>query len=381
MGILQVQDKNNRYAKLQAFMSEQGIDALVGCGEGAVKYLGGEFINTRWTMVCAFRDSEPVAFVAGPGREYLLTAIHKNMEDYWIKDFRINSPRAISQLIIERAGASAKVGMTQADFPAGFYFAIRAALPEASLVDITGSFQKIRRCKTGNEIELLRRSTRCVDACCRGLQNFLKPGLTEIEIWGFLEGIMRSYGSPDTLNQTCVDKRDISSVMPCWCHTQRPLERGDLIAAEITSSAGGYWTQKIMTISLGRPEPIVKDMNVAGQQAIKRAAAAVKPGIRAHELVTLMDQTIEAAGFLSPRQFLTGPQGHLSGLEVDEGLPFDMDGEFVLEEGMLFVLHPGVAVRGWTPGDYGIFGPGTMFLVTRDGAESLNEFPNDIMVI
>lgn len=380
MGVLTREDKQYRYGKMREFMSREGIDAMLCSGEGAIRYIAGHYYNTKWVQTLMFRDSDPVALVALPGREYLLTSVQKYEEDYWVKDSRINSPETVRDILLERVGAAARVGVTLGDIPAGAYLTLKKMLPDMTFVDITGSFKKIRRCKTGGELELLRLSPASVDACCAGISEFLKPGMTENQLWGYLERIMREAGSPDTLNQTCVDKKDISSVLPCWVHRQRPIEKGDLIAAEITSSAGGYWTQKIVTISMGQPPQVVQDMNAVGSAAVWKAASLVKPGVNARDVLRVMDEAIEAEGFLSPRQFLTGPQGHLSGLDVDEGT-FELDQDFILEEGMLFVLHPGTAVKGWKPGEYGIFGPGTMFLVTHDGAESLNQYPNDIIVV
>ena len=327
-----------------------------------------------------FADSDPVAFIALPGREYLLTITKAREEDYWVKDTRISSPPAIAALIRERLGAAARVGITLQSIPAAYYFGLCQCMPEVSFTDISDDFKAIYRVKTGNELTLLRRSPESVDLCCRRTAEVLRPGWTENQIWGEWEHIMRAMGSPDTLNQSNVHPRDISAVLPNWCSSQRPLQKGDLMVAEITSSAGGYWTQKIETISLGEPAAVVREMNAAGAAAMNKAAAAVKPGVNARDLLHLMDDEIEAAGFLSPRGFLAGPQGHLSGLECDEGT-FYLDQDFILEEGMLFVLHPSVAVKGWTPGDYAIFGPGCMYLVTAEGAERLNKFHDDIIVI
>ena len=377
---LTLQDKEYRYNNMRAFMSRVGVDAMICSGEAACKYIGGEFYNHRWVTMVMFHDSDPAAFIAIAGREYLLNATKLREADYWVKDTRISSPQAIAALVHERVGAKAKVGVTMGTIPAGFYFGLAACMPDNKLVDVTEGFKEIYRVKTGNELQLLRRSTESVDLCCARTAEVLRPGWTENQIWGEWEHIMRGMGSPDTLNQSQVHKKDISGVLPNWCSSQRPMEKGDLMVAEITSSAGGYWTQKIETISLGKPAQVVQDMNAAGAAAVEKAAALVKPGVNARHLLEVMDDEIEAAGFLSPRGFLAGPQGHLSGLECDEGT-FYLDQDFILQEGMLFVLHPSVAVKGWQPGDYAIFGPGTMYLVTADGAESLNKYPNGIITI
>lgn len=377
---LTLEDKKYRYENMRSLMSRIGIDAMICTGEAGSKYIGGEFYNIRWVTMVMFAQSDPVAFIATPGREYLLTVTKAREDDYWVKDTRISSPDAIAALIRERLGEKARLGITLFGVAAAFYAALKRELPDAYFTDVSEDFKKIYRCKTGNELQLLRRSPESVDLCCARTAEVLRAGWTENQIWGEWEHIMRSMGSPDTLNQSNVHKRDISAVLPNWCSRQRPLERGDLMVAEITSSAGGYWTQKIVNISIGKPAQVVREMNAAGNAAIQKAASIVRPGVNARELLHIMDDEIEAAGFLSPRSFLAGPQGHLSGLECDEGT-FYLDEDFILEEGMLFVLHPSVAVKGWQPGDYALFGPGTMYLVTADGVEGLNKYPNDLIIV
>ena len=66
---LTIEDKALRYNKLRSFMSSEGIDAIICSGEGACTYIGGEFYNTRWVNMLFFKDSDPVALIAQPGRE------------------------------------------------------------------------------------------------------------------------------------------------------------------------------------------------------------------------------------------------------------------------------------------------------------------------
>ena len=149
MGILTEEDKLYRYRNMRQFMSREGIDAMVCSGEGAVRYIAGHYYNTKWTQMLMFRDSDPVALMALPGREYLLTSVAKYQDDYWVKDSRINSPETVRDILVERVGAAAKVGITLGDIPASACLGLRKMLPDMTFVDVTESFKKIRRCKTG----------------------------------------------------------------------------------------------------------------------------------------------------------------------------------------------------------------------------------------
>jgi len=382
MTVLTLEDRDRNYKAMRSMMADLDIDAMIVTGEGPVKYIGGEFYNTRWVYMVFFKDENfaPAAFVAGPGREYILNLTNKYTPWYWVKDSRLNGPGAISGILEERGYDKAAVGVTLRGMSAEMYENLKRELPGASFRTIDADFDRLRQCKKGNELKLLRRSPESVDICCSQLKEIVKPGITPNEIWGEWERVMCSMGSTGSLNQIMVGKKDISSVLPTWTCEQIPLEKGDIATCEITSGAGGYYTQKIQQFSMGQPPQVIVDMVKAVDEAIWKAADMIGPGVDSSCVLEKINEVIESRGFLSPAQFPAGPVSHMSGLEVDEGT-FIPGAHMKYEEGMLFVIHPSAAIKGWTPGDYAVFGPGTMFLVTADGVESLNKFPNDIVVI
>jgi len=380
ISVLTQEDKAYRYGKLREYMKSQGLDAILCCGDGPVKYLAGEFFSPWHAFILAPLDGEPVAFIAIEGREYQLTPFKKHMDDYWIKDARITSVDNICRAINEKGLANSVIGLTLFEFPAPLFMALQKALPGVRFVDAGKGFQDIRRRHTENEIKLIRGSVNVVDECLKALPDVIKPGKYETDIWGFLQGKMAEMGCENTLNLICVDPCDVSAVTQPYSHTPRKIQKGDLLVVEVTACYRGYWTQKIALFSIGKPDPLVQALFDASNAGLWKAAEIAGPGVNVKDMLKAIDETIESAGFLSPRQFTTGPQGHICSIDFGD-ITFFPDEDFILEEGMLFVLHPGAAVPGWTPGKPGIFGPGTMFLVTKDGVESLNKVPNELVII
>jgi ectoine hydrolase len=378
--ILTQEDKAYRYKKLREYMRSQGLDAVLCSGDGSVKYLAGEFFSPWHAFVLAPLDGEPAVFIAIEGREYQLSPFNKHKDDYWIKDARITSIDNICSAIKEKGLANSVIGLTLFEFPAPLFMALQKALPDVRFVDAGEGFQDLRRRHSGNEIKLIRGSVNVVDECLMELPGVIKPGIYETDIWGFLQGKMAEMGCEDTLNLICVDPYDISAVTQPHSHAPRQIKKGDLLAVEVTACYRGYWSQKIATFSIGKPDAQVQAVFDASNAGLWKAAEMAGPGVNVKDMLKAMDDTIESEGFLSPRQFTTGPQGHLCSVDFKD-ITFFPDEDYILEEGMLFVLHPGAAVHGWTPGKLGIFGPGTMFLVTKDGVESLNKVPNELVII
>ncbi len=382
MAFLTLEDKLYRHSELRRKMHEQELDVLVLTGDANIKYVAGEFHIQRWANVVFFRDEniEPVSFIAHIGREYLLDIQYKNMKYYWVSETRLNGPDAISSLIKEKIGSEVKIGITFRDTGLGTYFDLRDNFGEQSIKSFDGAIEDLRHINHGNALKALRLSPQTVDLCCENLKNVCIPGALPVEICADWEYKMRAAGAPDNLNQIVVDKKDISSVLPAWTCEQKPLEKGDQITCEITSGAGGYYTQKIQHVSLGQPPQAITDLHNAVDEAVWAAADAIGPGVLGRDILRIIDEKIASKGFLYASQFNGGPVIHGSGLNVDE-YTFTPDADYRFDEGFMFVIHPSAAVQGWTRGDYAVFGPGTMFLVNSTGVECLNKYPNDIVVV
>lgn len=131
---------------------------------------------------------------------------------------------------------------------------------------------------------------------------------------------------------------------------------------------------------MGQPEQVMMDLHRAISTAQVKASDIVKPGVNARDVSLLMDDTITKAGFLNSSNFIAGPHGHLMGLSIDEGT-FSSDSDLILEEGMVFVLHPSAAVHGFKRGEPGMFSPGNMYVVTKDGCDKLYGSDIELMVI
>lgn len=374
-------DRAYRYAKLKELMEKNGLEAMFLCGDAAIKYVTGEYISGWGGFVLFPKEGSPILFFSNPGREYVLTPMHKNRKDYWIGDIRLMCPENVKKGLEEKKIEKGRLGVPLQAMPAGVYLMLKNLLPQIELVDLSTRLQEIRRCKKGGELELIREAVEIVDTCLDLLPAQMHEGMYEYEIKAILEGIMMARGAENTLILINSDKKDISSPAMPTDHAPKALTKGDHVVAEVTVCFRGYWVQKIAIYSFGEPDQDIICLHQAVDEAIWKGAALVKPGTNAKDVLNAIDEYIEGKGFLSPRKdYISGPQGHLSGLEMDEGT-FYPNEDFILEEGMLFVLHPGAALPGWKEGEKGIFGPGTMFMVTEDGCRSLNRVPNRLVVI
>lgn len=375
--ILTAEDRAQRYAQFREFLKEQGVNgALVG-GDGAIKFLGGEYVSTWGTLILFPVDGEPVMFSGTPGREYVLTPMHKNIQDYWVQDIRVCSPQTLAQAAAEKGLLGKPLGVTAGVMMHGVYQMAAGVLEGCELRDITAPFAEMRKSKGGNYRKLIDESIDIVDECIREMEDKLRIGMTEYEVWSVIHGVMERRGAENSLILINSDKKDISApAMPCD-HSPKVVQAGEHLVAEVTVDFRGCWLQKIVICAFGECDPDIQRMHDTVTEAILANVGMVKPGVKGVDVIAAIDDYIESKGLLSPRKdYISGPQGHLSGYELDEG---SFGPDFTFREGMLFVLHPGAALPGWKEGEKGIFGPGMMFLVTADGVEQLSKVPNHIV--
>lgn len=386
MKVLTRADRDWRYERVQKFLETKGLDAILVCGEARreanIRYFTGQYhrigLGVNYVL-CPFKG-DPILFTATPERVFNLVTYQAFINDHWVEDARVLSIDNMVDAFREYNLTKGKIGLTLDFVSANDYIKLSERLNEAAFIDITRDFQILRSIKSKGEIELAEESARIVDLCWERLAREIKSGMYENEVIALMEDTMWQLNVDKTFNQSCCSKKDVSR--PTWPSTHSPniIKDRDLLLAEITACYGGYYTQKVSLFALGKPDNMIKELFDVCKLAHQKAIQLIRPGRNTKDIISLMDHIIHEAGYLSTGEFPTGPHSHLMGLDVDEGT-FLPGQDFILEAGMVLAIHPGAAVPNWVVGENSLFGPGSTYLVTEDGAKSLNQSPNDFIII
>jgi Xaa-Pro aminopeptidase len=147
----------------------------------------------------------------------------------------------------------------------------------------------------------------------------------------------------------------------------RVLEKGDLVLGELTPAFDGQMAQICRTLSLGPASEVVKEKYAMLVEGMKKGIEQAKPGNKMSQVCNAINAVLEAQGY---GEYCHPPhinrRGH--GLGFGSGLPGDVapDNDIVLEEDMLFVIHP----NQYLP-ETGYMMCGEPTLITKNGAEVL----------
>jgi Xaa-Pro aminopeptidase len=150
--------------------------------------------------------------------------------------------------------------------------------------------------------------------------------------------------------------------------SDRVLEEGDLLLAEISPSYQGAFAQICRTAVIGEPGKELSESYDMLRAAFAAGLATCHPGRTMGEIVAAVNEPIEAAGFpeyCRPPYMRT--RGHGMGLGSPYPVSVAVSTQVTLAAGMTFVLHP----NQYLP-TVGYLMCGDHLLITADGPEVLS---------
>lgn len=174
-------------------------------------------------------------------------------------------------------GINATFGM---GMPYQHYATLKEELPEIELVDMTRDFAHLRTVKSEEEFDWLKKAARFTDMTIEALEAEVKPGLTEHDLMGIIEGsYRRKGGQPHIAFLRSMPMDAPNACVPAQNVTDRVIRKGDVIIMEISASYWGYSGQIHRSIAVGSdPTPEWQKLFDIGEQAYSRMCEAIRPG-------------------------------------------------------------------------------------------------------
>ncbi|TSC58705.1 MAG: methionine aminopeptidase [Candidatus Peregrinibacteria bacterium Greene0416_19] len=164
---------------------------------------------------------------------------------------------------------------------------------------------------TAKEIESLRRAGKVLRECLRLVSTKVEPGVTTKQLDEFAEEFIRSFDGaapafkgynnyPATLCTSINDECVHGLPSP-----QRVLRQGDIVALDCGVIVDGLYTDACVTAGVGLlPEPVQTFVRVT-EDALEKACAIVREGVRIGDISSMIQKAVEGAGYACVRA-LTG---------------------------------------------------------------------------
>ncbi len=193
------------------------------------------------------------------------------------------------------------------------------------------------------ELTHAREAARLAESGFARLVDAIRPGQAEFEVVATLDGFLRELGSQDNFVLVSASQRNRSVHPP----TERTVERGDVLLAEISPSVEGVFTQICRSVTIGGTSTTVADDYALLDAAFEAGRRACEPGAPVRDAALAMDEVLSDAGFA---QYCRPPfmraRGH--GLGLGSVLPGDVTvaSPELFAQGDYFVLHPNQYLPG-----------------------------------
>lgn len=193
------------------------------------------------------------------------------------------------------------------------------------------------RCKNPDEIDSARHATEIAEKGYDHLLRIVRPGMREFELSAELFSFMKELGSEDNFLLMSSSSHNLAVRAP----RRRVMVEGDIILVELTPCVDGQFSQICRTAVIGEPTAIVREKYKMLQEATEIGLAAARAGATVADAAIAMDDVFRKAGYGDYcRPPFMRVRGH--GLGALSDLPGDItvDNKTVLEQDMIFMLHP-----------------------------------------
>jgi Xaa-Pro dipeptidase len=247
-----------------------------------------------------------------------------------------------------------------------------AALSElATPVPLDDAYTRLRLRKSAEELDWLRIGSGFTDDAVRAVHREARPGTDERELGNLAERAYVGRGGTTHIHY-------FGSPVPAQWPAARTLERGDVLACEISASYWDYTGQLLRTFAVGDdPPPLHRELHDVADAAFDALLERVRPGATAAELVEA-SALIGDAGFTTRDDLVHGfVGGYLPPVLGDRTRALEEPPDFTLEEGMTIVIQPNVV----TPDESAGVQTGELVAVTAGGAERLHDYERGLLRI
>jgi Xaa-Pro dipeptidase len=285
-------------------------------------------------------------------------------------DVRWAGPKPMATAIEELDWRGARGGRVAVIGPLGYR--PYAALSEfASPVPLDDAYTRLRLRKSPEELDWLRVGCGFTDDAVRAVHRGAGPGTDERELGNLAERAYVGRGGTTHIHYCGVP-------VPAQWPAASTLQRGDVLACEISASYWDYTGQLLRTFLVGDgPSQRARELHEVADAAFDAIFERVRPGATAAELVEA-SAVIGDAGFTTRDDLVHGfVGGYLPPVLGDTTRTLDEVPDFALEEGMTIVIQPNVVTGDESAGVQ----TGELVAVTADGAERLHDYERGLLRI
>lgn len=325
----------NNYKKVQEILQKLELDAVLISNGNNMYYVSGFSGETGYVYISAKRHAVITDF------RYTIQA---EMEAEGYEVITIGGggyEEAINDILREEQVK--RLGFEAEDMLYATYHKLNKKLIMDELVPVGDEITRLRRIKTPQELEYIKKAEAIGDQVFSEILNFIKPGMTELEIAARIEYLLKVYGG-QKCSFPAIVASGINSSMPHAVPTDKKIEKGDFLTMDFGCVYKGYCSDMTRTIVIGKASEKQKEVYNTVLKAQLAALDFIKAGLTGKEVDKVARDIIYGAGY---EGCFGHGLGHSVGLFIHESPRLSPAENEVILAGMTETVEPGIYIKGF----------------------------------
>lgn len=339
-------ERELRLARLRALAAERGLGAVLLGSTSSLRYFTGLAWEPSERLVGALVTEDRLYYVC-PRFELEKIAGEPLIAGEFLAWEEEEDPY---RLIRDAAPRKGLVGLDP-QLPLFAYHRLAGVLGSDALCDAGPIINRLRRCKSPQEIAIMSAAMRLTLEVHRRVHAELQVGVPASEVARFIDRQHRALGAAGG-NSFCIVSFGADTGLPHGGAQDRRLQRGDVVLIDTGARLDGYSSDLTRTYVFGEASAEVRRIWEIEKAAQAAAFAAARLGAPC-ERVDAAARAVAAEAGLGPDYRLPGiphRTGHGIGLDIHEAPNLVRGDRTPLEPGMCFSNEPMIVV----PGRFGV---------------------------
>ncbi|MDY2680743.1 MAG: M24 family metallopeptidase [Lentihominibacter sp.] len=200
--------------------------------------------------------------------------------------------------------------------------------------------------KTPDEILRIMKAAAMGDICFSHILEYIRPGMTELQISDEIERTLMSLGA-EGLSFPTICVSGVNTTQPHGEPTDKVIEDGDFVTMDFGAVVEGYCGDMTRTIAVGHVSEKQREVYDVVLRSQLAGLDACRAGVRCRDIDAVSRNIIEDAGY---GEFYIHGTGHGVGTEVHEAPTLNSRSDEILAEFMPVTVEPGIYI----PNEFGV---------------------------
>ena len=351
--------------EIKDILKEKGVEALITSDMYNMRYISGYSGDAGYMYI-------------SKGRKCIVTdsryTVRAKEEAPDFEVIEMNSKKGYKDILsgLLEEDRALDVGFEDKSISYSDYKMLSGLRDGINLVELGDALSNLRCIKSPEEIEKIAMAEHIGDIAFSKILDYIKPGMTELEVAARLEYTMKCEGA-EALSFDTIVASGINSSKPHAVPGRKKIEKGDFVTMDFGCIYQGYCSDMTRTIVVGQASDEQKKVYDTVLRAQKAALDVIKEGMVCKDVDKVARDLIADAGY---GEYFGHGLGHSVGLFIHENPALNTRCEDVLKENMLETVEPGIYIEG-----FGGVRIEDLVVVTKTGHRNLTSSPKEFIIL